>query len=133
MSDFMKPLEISQSGMQAQKARMELIAANIANSDTVMTKDGSFYKRQTPVFESIVDAENNNTGVRIKEVIKEDTAGEMKYEPGNPYADPKGFVKYPEISVVREMTDLISAQRAYEANLAVASSVKAIDSKTLEI
>jgi flagellar basal-body rod protein FlgC len=98
-----------------------------------MTQDGSFYKRQTPVFETVVDGENMNAGVQVKEVVNEDSQGVMKYEPGNPYADTKGFVKYPDISTVREMTDLISAQRAYEANVAVISSAKAIYAKTLEI
>jgi flagellar basal-body rod protein FlgC len=133
MSDFLKPIEISQSGLQAQKTRMEIIAANIANTDTVMTKAGSFYKRQTPVFESVVDEENMNSGVKIKEVAQEDSQGVPKYEPANPYADSKGFVKYPDISMVREMTDMISAQRAYEANLVVISSAKAMNARTLEI
>ncbi|MGD0566187.1 MAG: flagellar basal body rod protein FlgC [Candidatus Goldiibacteriota bacterium] len=133
MSGFLKPMEISVSGMQAQKEKMEIIAANVANSDTVMTKEGSFYKRQTPVFESIVDDEGKNSGVQVKEIMQEASNGVLKYEPNNPYADQKGFVKYPEINTVREMTDLISAQRAYEANIAVASSVKNMLSKTLDI
>jgi flagellar basal-body rod protein FlgC len=133
MSEFLKPMEISLSGMQAQKTKMELIAANVANSDTIMTKEGGFYKRQTPVFESIVDEEGRNAGVQVKEVTQENSNGVLKFEPNNPYADAKGFVKYPEISTVREMTDLISAQRAYEANIAVASSVKNMLSKTLDI
>jgi len=133
MSDFLKPLEISQTGMQAQKLRMELISANIANADTIMTKEGSFYKRQTPVFEAIVDEEGANSGVMVKDVVKEESQGVPRYEPQNPYADAKGYVKGPDISIVREMTDLIGAQRAYEANLAVASSVKSMLTRTLDI
>jgi len=133
MSDFLKPMEISLTGMQAQKMKMELIASNVANSDTIMTKDGGFYKRQTPVFETMVDDEGRAAGVKVKEVVQEPSDGVQKFEPNNPYADSKGYVKYPDISTVREMTDLISAQRAYEANIAVASSVKNMISKSLEI
>jgi flagellar basal-body rod protein FlgC len=133
MSKTLNPIEIAGSGLKAQKMRMELIAANIANVDTILTKEGSFYKRQTPVFESVIDSESRIAGVRVKEIVAEQSQGILKYEPQNPYADSNGFVRYPDISIVREMTELISAQRAYEANLAVASSVKSMMSKALEI
>lgn len=133
MSKILNPIEIAGSGLRAQKIKMEIIAANIANVDTILTKEGSFYKRQTPVFESVVEGESRIAGVRVKEIITEQSEGILKYEPQNPYADSQGFVRYPDISIVREMTELINAQRIYEANLAVVSSVKNIMSKILEI
>lgn len=127
------PLDISLSGMNAQKTKMEFIAQNLANTDTVMTADGSFYKRQAPVFEEVLDMEGNPGGVKIKEITKENAAGALRYEPGSPYADKTGFVKYPEISSSKEMSELINAQRTYEANIAVVSSIKSMLNKALEI
>ncbi len=131
--ELFKILNIPQSGMQVQKLKMEIISNNIANIDTVSTTDGSFYKRQTPVFETLLDEEKNPIGVKVKEIIKEQSAGIFKYEPDNPYANEKGYVQYPNISISREMTDLLTAQRIYEANLVVFNSFKHIINKTLEI
>jgi flagellar basal-body rod protein FlgC len=133
MVDFLKPIDISMSGMDAQKSRLEIIAGNIANTDTVMTKEGTFFKRQDPVFETVYDEENNVAGVKLKEIQPEASDGVLRYEPGNPYADKTGHVRYPDISIEREMTDMVGAQRAYEANLAVATSAKSMLIKTLDI
>lgn len=127
-------LNIPHSGMMAQKLKIELISENIANSDTIMTLDGDVYKRKTPIFEEIYNFEKNSfEGVKVKSIIKENSEGILKYEPNHPLADKNGYVKYPDINIIRELTDLINAQRAYEANLAVFNSIKSIINKSLEI
>ncbi len=129
---FLTPIEISMTALDAQKRKLEIIAENIANADTVMTPSGTFYKRQVPVFEQVLDNEGVK-GVKITEIKTEESEGVLRYEPSNPYADSRGFVKYPDINIVTEMTEMISAQRAYEANLAVAGSVRSMVAKALEI
>jgi len=140
---------VASSGMSAQRTRINVTSANIANAQTTHTTDGGPYKKQNVVFEEILlEAQKNSTqtasntnshiptplsGVAVKSVIDSNNAPVMKYEPGHPDANGDGYVAYPNINPVVEMVDLIEAMRSYEANVSAFTAHKDIDTKTLDI
>ncbi|MDD2888619.1 MAG: flagellar basal body rod protein FlgC [Aliarcobacter sp.] len=148
---FFDGYNVSTSGMSAQRTRINVVSANIANAKTTHTAEGGPYKKQQVVFEDVLvasgkktntnDVETTNNknsdlslrGVGVKSIIQSDAKPVMRYEPSHPDADEKGYVAYPDINPVVEMVDLIEATRSYEANLASFNTHKNIDSKTLEI
>ena len=143
--------DVATSGMGAQRTRINIVSANIANAQTTHTAEGGPYKKQNVVFEEILlNKQQKNTqepvanssesssqrplsGVGIKEII--DAKGEplMKYEPNHPDANEDGYVAYPNINPVIEMVDLIEAMRSYEANVSAFTTQKGIDTQTLDI
>ncbi len=126
--------EIAVSGLRAQRIRMNVIANNIANAETTRTPDGGPFRRQLAVFQGArLDRHPEDFGVRVKGIVGDFTPFRTVYEPGSPDADATGYVKYPNISIAIEMVDLISAQRAYDANIAVIASGRRMDLKALEI
>jgi len=141
---------IASSGMGAQRTRINVVSANIANAKTTHTEAGGPYKKQNVVFEELLvnntknlnnnlQETNNKTtsaelrGVGVKSIVENDAQPVMKYEPSHPDANEDGYVAYPNINPVVEMVDLIEAMRSYEANVATFNTHKNIDSKTLEI
>jgi len=144
--------DIATSGMGAQRTRINIVSANIANADTTHTTEGGPYKKQNVVFEEILLNEqqksNNQIGttnqenylanrsissVGIKEIVEAKDQPVMKFQPEHPDANEEGYVAYPNINPVVEMVDLIEAMRSYEANVSAFTSQKGIDTKTLEI
>lgn len=143
--------DIATSGMSAQRNRINVVSANIANAKTTHTKEGGPYKKQNVVFEEIflnnlkhknIDNEdtnsidkklNNIVGVRVKDVINSKDKPILKYEPNHPDANKDGYVAYPNINPVIEMTDLIEAMRAYEANLSAFKTQKDLDNESISI
>ena len=148
---FFDGYNVSTSGMSAQRTRINVVSANIANAKTTHTLEGGPYKKQQVVFEDILvangkktntnDVETTNNknsdislrGVGVKSIVQSDAKPIMRYEPAHPDADEKGYVAYPDINTVVEMVDLIEAMRSYEANVASFNTHKNIDSKTLDI
>lgn len=148
---FFDGYNVSTSGMSAQRTRINVVSANIANAKTTHTQEGGPYKKQQVVFEDILlasgkktnsnDVETTNNvnsdislrGVGVKSIVQSDTKPVMRYEPAHPDANEQGYVAYPDINPVIEMVDLIEAMRSYEANLASFNTHKNIDSKTLDI
>lgn len=148
---FFDGYNVSSSGMSAQRTRINVVSANIANAKTTHTQEGGAYKKQQVVFEDILLANNKKTnsndvestnnknseislrGVGVKSIIESDAKPIMRYEPTHPDANTEGYVAYPDINPVIEMVDLIEAMRSYEANVASFNTHKNIDSKTLEI
>jgi flagellar basal-body rod protein FlgC len=143
-SDF----EISGSGLTAQRLRMDVIANNIANVNTTRTAEGGPYRRQRVVFEprreeaqfllptspsGAQQASSGGAGVHVVGISDDPAAPKMVYDPGHPDADARGYVAMPNIQLVNEMVDMISATRAYEANAAAISSAKTMDSAALQI
>jgi flagellar basal-body rod protein FlgC len=143
-SDF----EISGSGLTAQRLRMDVIANNIANINTTRTSEGGPYRRQRVVFEprreeaqfllplspgSGQPALASGSGVRVVGVSSDPSPPRMVYDPGHPDADARGYVAMPNMQLVNEMVDMISATRAYEANAAAISSAKSMASAALQI
>ena len=129
-----KGLEIAQTGLSVQKYRMDIIVSNMANVNSVNDK-GEPYRRKIPVFEEVLDTQSNLalSKVAIKEVIEDPSPFKLKYDPTNPLADKNGYVKLPNIDPMREMVDMISAMRSYEANLTAFNTQKDMLLKSLEI
>ena len=125
-------MAVAVSALKAQQARMRVIAENIANSDsTATTQGGTPYRRQTPVFQtSKIDGAN---GVKLAQVVQDNTPFQQAYEPGNPAADANGYVQKPNVEPLLEAMDMQEAQRAYEANLNVIETSGAMDNATLGI
>ncbi len=144
-------INIAATGMSAERLRTDVISNNIANATSTRTQDGGPYRKQSVVFEPVasdkptwrfpfVDADQDNgpgKGVRVREVVKDETQGRMVYDPEHPDAiksgPNKGYVEYPNVNIVNEMVDMISANRAYEANSAVIEGSKDMFSAALNI
>jgi flagellar basal-body rod protein FlgC len=145
MSDFMTGFRISASGMAAQRMRHNTISSNLANVHTTRTPEGGPYRRKDVVFESMPDAKNfgeilgvnspreNFQRVQVTDIISDTRAPQMKYEPHHPDANEEGFVAYPNINVMEEMTNMIQAQRAFEANVQTMQTAKDMALSALEI
>ncbi len=134
-----KGLEIATTGMAAQKVRMDIVSSNLANINSTKDRDGLPYRRKIPVFEALIDQESEKVAnmplarVHVKEVVTDPSPFKMKYDPKNPLADKDGYVKLPNIDPMREMVDMISAMRTYEANLTAFNTHKDMLLKSLEI
>lgn len=138
---------INSSGMTAQRYRMDIISENVANANTTRTADGTPYRRKVVTFEQRGEKVGNfsqvfnnvnegykGQGVKVRKV-SEDTWNDMvkAYDPSHPDADENGYVTYPNVNIVTEMTNLIDASRSYEANATAFSASKAIAVKGLEM
>lgn len=123
---------IAASALRAQQARMRIIAENLANADsTARTPGGEPYRRQIPVFTAA--AVEGGDGVRMTKVEMDPTAFKTAYEPGHPGADANGYVKLPNVDSLVEAMDMREAQRAYEANLNVIETSRAMQMRTLDL
>ncbi len=121
MSTLLHALGASASGLSAQRSRLDATASNIANVHTTRGPDGGPYRRQDPVFETLI-GKGGLSGVRVAEIAEDQTPARQVFDPGHPDANPEGYVAMPNINLVEEMVNMVSAQRAYEAN---ASSIDA--------
>jgi flagellar basal-body rod protein FlgC len=124
-------LDVAASGLNAQRTRMNTIASNLANARTTRGADGGPYRRIDPVFEAVPisrtsELERNVAQVRVKEIRQDDRPGQMVYDPGHPDANAQGYVEYPNVNVVEEMANMMSASRSYEAGVAAIESIKAM-------
>jgi len=144
-------INIAATGMSAERLRTDVISDNIANASTTRTQEGGAYKKKSVVFEPIasshptwrspfVSADQDNgpgKGVRVKQIVSDTEQGRLVYEPSNPDAiqsgPNKGYVEYPNVNIVNEMVDMISASRAYEANSSVIQGSKEMFSAALQI
>jgi flagellar basal-body rod protein FlgC len=137
-------LSVSASGMSAQRARAEAITENLANAETTRTPDGGPYHRKDVVFETeqqsspfsaIFQAQVGAaaTGVGVSEIIEDSRPPVLRYQPGHPDADAKGYVAYPDINPAEEMVDLMSASRGYQANVAAMSAVKDMVARSIDL
>ena len=126
-------MAVAASALQAQQARMRVIAQNIANaSSTAQTPGGDPYRRQIPVF-TPQTVTGGAKGVTMSRVVPDQTDFNIEYAPGNPGADAKGYVKTPNVDPLMEALDMQEAQRAYQANLSVIETAREMDSGTLSI
>jgi flagellar basal-body rod protein FlgC len=123
---------VAASALRAQQARMRVIAENLANANsTARTPGGDPYRRQIPVFSTQrLDGAN---GVTMSKVIPDGSDFKSEYDPGNPSADAKGYVKLPNVDPLIEALDMREAQRAYEANLNVIETARAMEQRTLDL
>ncbi len=144
MGGVFSGMDISSSGMTAQKTRLDIIAENIANVNSTRDADGNVYKRKAVIFQEKNYATFQETlmgtagavgkGVKITDIIEDsETACRMVYDPTHPDADEDGYVIYPNVNTVTEMTDMIDASRSYEANVTAFNASKNMQLKALEI
>ncbi len=145
MADFITGMRISSSGMAAQRMRLNTISSNLANINTTRTPEGGPYRRKDVVFEAMPDARNfgeifsstdpkgNMQRVQVVDVISDRRAPILKYEPNHPDANAEGYVAYPNINTMEEMTNMIQATRAYEANVSALQASKDMALSALEI
>ena len=139
-------MNINASGMSAERLRLDVISENIANANTTRTKEGGPYERKNVIFtEKVSTADSfgevlNRTisgigdGVKVTAITKDtDTDMNLVYEPSHPDADENGYVLYPNVNIVTEMTDLIDASRAFEANATAFEASKNVASRGLSI
>ena len=131
-------LDISAMGLTAQRKRLDVVAENIANVNTTRTASAGPYRRKQVVFQSVMNnqsftAGDEPEGVEVADVTADPSALKQVYEPGHPDADARGYVSMPNVNIVEEMVDMISATRSYEANVTVMNSTKAMLQKAIEI
>jgi len=147
---FWSNMRVSASALSAQRLRLDTISNNIANAQTTKTDEGGAYKRQDVVFKaqnnsnglpdfianrlsSSIPLGQNENGVQVAQIITDETEGSKVYDPSHPDADEEGYVTYPNVDLVTEMTNMLSATRSYEANLAVVDASKSMAQKALNI
>jgi flagellar basal-body rod protein FlgC len=144
--NIFRSIDIAGSGLTAERLRMDIISNNIANVSSTRTEGGGPYRRQMPVFapreaETFANvfnrAQNQNQmsseGVRVVGITKDSAPFKRVYDPQHPDADKDGYVNMPNVNVVAEMVDMISASRSYEANVTVINAAKSMALKALEI
>jgi flagellar basal-body rod protein FlgC len=134
-------LQVSSSGMSAQRTRAELLVENMANSETTRTPEGGPYRRKDVVFSSepqtspfsAVFQNEVGTGVSVSDIVQDLRDPERRYMPGHPDADTSGYVAFPRMNPTEEMVDLMSSSRSYQANVAAIASVKDMISRSVDI
>lgn len=134
--------KISASGMKAQRTRMDIVASNLANVQTTSTEEGGPYRKKDVVFKAI-DVSDDKTfsgtlsrkveGVNVETVKESDKPFQTVYNPSHPDANSEGYVTFPNVNLMEEMTDMTAAARAYEANVNVLNTTKDMFLKTLEL
>ena len=140
---FLDSMNISASALTATRLRMDVIAENIAGSNTTRTENGEPYRRKYVVYQEKTkdtdfasffnSARSTGAGVRVLEIGTDMSEFKYDYNPSHPDADEYGYVRYPNVEVVQEMVDMMSAYRAYEANITALNAFKDMAVKTLEL
>jgi flagellar basal-body rod protein FlgC len=132
--DLMESLMISAAGMRAQGQRLRVVAENLANADSVSeVPGGDPYRRKTISFKNQLDRELGMETVQVSKVGVDPSDFRMKYDPGNPAADGKGYVKLPNVNSLIEMSDMREAQRSYEANLRAIEVARSMLQRTIDL
>jgi len=143
---YFSAFNISSSALTAERLRMDTISQNIANANTTRTEDGTPYRRKTVVFQEREDTSfsqylsdasrqkyGTGGGVRVTAIVEDQSPFKEVYDPGHPDADENGIVRMPNVDIVTEMVNMISASRAYEANVTALNASKSMANKALEI
>ncbi|CNF66464.1 flagellar basal body rod protein FlgC [Yersinia mollaretii] len=125
--------DISGSAMAAQSKRLNVSASNMANADSIAGPDGQPYRARQVIFQVDSAPGQEIGGVRVGDVVESTEPDRMVYEPANPLADDKGYVRMPNVNVVSEMVNTISASRSYQANVEVMNTAKSMMLKTLTL
>lgn len=140
-----KGIDISASGLTAQRLRMDLISSNIANAETTRDGDGNTYRRKVAVFREKINSEfsrlnsaegsnsGSQAGVEISSIEEDPSPFRVEYRPDHPDADENGYLELPNVSVMTEMVNMIDASRSYEANVQAISNYKSMANSALNI
>ena len=138
--DFFTAMEVSASGLSAERTRMNVAASNLANAQTTQAAGGGPYKRRDVVMASTDIAGSDGSpfsqavrGVQVSQITQDQTAPRMEYDPGHPQANAQGYVAYPNVNPVEEMVDMITASRAYEAGVTSMSTAVSMAERALGI
>jgi len=127
---------VAGSAVSAQSQRLNVVASNLANADTVAGPDGQAYKARQVVFQTALMGAGNdigNAGVRVSTISEDQTAGRKVHDPKHPQANAEGYVTYSNVNTVEEMVNMISASRSYQNNIEVMSTAKNLLLKTLQL
>jgi flagellar basal-body rod protein FlgC len=124
---------VAGSAMNAQSQRLNTVASNLANADSAVSANGEAYKAKQVVFAATPVGENGATGVSVAAVVDDPSPMKMVYDPKNPLANEKGYVTMPNVNVVEEMVNMISASRSYQNNVEMMNTTKTLLLKTLSI
>ncbi|WP_374359288.1 flagellar basal body rod protein FlgC [Pseudoduganella danionis] len=125
---------VSGSAMSAQSQRLNVVASNLANADSATSASGEAYRARQVVFEATPQVgDGSSTGVRVKQVVEDQSPMKQMYDPKHPMADEKGYVTMPNVNVVDEMVNMLSASRSYQTNVETMNAAKTLLLKTLTI
>ena len=130
---MLRIFDVSGSAASAQTQRLNVVASNVANADTVAGPDGQAYKARHVVFQSLLMGEATSTGVQVSQVIESDKEGRKVHDPNNQAADAQGYVTYSNVNPIEVMVDMISASRSYQNNVEVMNTAKGLLLKTLQM
>lgn len=142
--DFFSAMDVSSSALSAERTRINLISGNLANASTTRTPEGGPYKRKDAVFSAVppdkpfsrvLDGISGKQvrQVQVSSIVEDQNPPRMQYDPSHPDADLQGYVAMPNVNVIEEMADMLTASRAYEANVTAVQAAKSMALKTLEI
>lgn len=137
--NLLDTLQVTASGLTAQRLRLQTVASNMANARTTRTEEGGPYKKQVPLLEAVQDdpfgsnLDRAMTRVEVVGVVESDDPPVMVHDPGHPDADAEGYVAYPNVNVLEEMVDLMTTARTYEANANVLDVTDTMANTALEI
>ncbi len=134
-------LQVSASGLAAQRTRAEMLVENMANAETTRTPEGGPYRRKDVVFMSDIQASPFSAvfqnelaeGVRVADIMTDDLSPELRYLPGHPDADPNGYVAFPRMNPAEEMVDLMNATRSYQGNVSAMQAIKDILNRSIDL
>jgi len=132
LTQLFSSMNISASGMSAQRLRMDVIASNIANAQTTRTPQGGAYRRKEVIFATVLENKLQK-GVQVVEILTDPSPFKLLYNPQHPDANSQGYVTMPNVDIISEMIDMISATRSYEANITAFKSAQNMFNKALEI
>jgi flagellar basal-body rod protein FlgC len=124
---------VSGSAMSAQAQRLNVVASNLANADSATSASGEAYRAKQVVFEATPTANGAATSVKVRQVVEDPSPLKQVYDPKHPLADDKGYVTMPNVNVVDEMVNMLSASRSYQTNVETMNAAKTMLLKTLTI
>ena len=128
-----KIFDVSGSAMSAQAQRLNVVSSNLANADSVTSSNGQAYKAKQVIFSAMQTNDPASMGVKVTQVVEDPNPPKLMYDPKHPLADEKGYVSMPNVNVVEEMVNMISASRSYQTNVETMNAAKAMLLKTLSI
>jgi len=139
--DFATALNVSASGLAAERTRVDLAASNLANAESTQGPDGQVYRRRDPVFAAqpfdqqlgAAYGASQATGVRVSQIVEDSSPGKRVYSPDHPDADEEGFITLPNVDPIHEVVNLVSAQGAYDANATAVETLETMANHALDI
>jgi len=134
MTDLVKSMNVSAAGMKVQGTRLRVISENVANADsTALTPGGEPYRRKLVTFENVFNRQLGAEVVRVRDITRDTSDFQQRYEPGHPAADANGYVKTSNVNTLVEITDMREAERSYEANMRVLRASRGMLERTIDL